>query len=598
MIPRLKCVAALVPLLFVNSLYAEEDPGTVVVTATRQAARANELLSDVSVIGREEIEKASPVQTLGELLAKQGGVEFSTQGPPGSTGSVFIRGTNSAHTILLIDGVRVGSATTGGPNIAAIPLSQIERVEILRGSASSLYGADAIGGVIQVFTRRGEGPPKVDAEISTGTHQTHEGNVGISGKADAVRYSLRVGGSRSHGFNIISNPANTNYNKDQDGYRNINASSNISVDIAPGHEVGLQALYSRFRNQYDSAYYDAFWNPSADYDFRATTITQSYSVYSKNKLTSSWSSLLRVGRSTDNSKNDNAPGIRDTFKTDQDQFVWQNDFKLPVGSLLLATEYLRQSVDSTKVYAEDSRSIKSLLGGWTGNLGDHRIQLNLRHDRNSQFGNKTRGGAAYGYQIDDYWRVRTAYSTGFKAPSFNDLYYPGSGNPDLKPESSRSREIGLNYDAARTSASLTIYRNDIDDMIEWAPVSGGGGLWLPSNVGEARITGGTLSGQHDFGSIKVHANLDIQNPKDRNTEKYLRHRAKRHASVGFDHAVGKFSWGADVQASGKRYNDTANKEELSGYVTVGLRVAYQLDHDLTLFAKAGNIFNKEYEFVQ
>ena len=596
--PRHTLAAGALALLAAFPAAAQTEPQgeAVVVTATRQPVRANELLNDVAVITRDDIEKAGPLQTLGELLTQTGGVEFSNAGGRGSATSVYLRGANAGHTLVLIDGQRVGSATLGTASIENIPLAQIERVEILKGSASALYGSDAIGGVIQVFTKRSEGPARVYGDIGYGTYGTTEANAGLSGQSGAWRYSLRVGGTDSDGFNVNSNPKSAAYNKDKDGYENLNASAKLSFDVAPGHELGVQTFYSRNKNEYDST---APWPAPAspDYNYRSTSTTESYAVYSKNRITTDWTSLVRLGRSVDDSKNHSSPKARDDYRTNQDQFVWQNDIRLPVGSLLLAAESLRQSVDSNKKYTEDSRTTNSLLAGWNGSFGNHRLQANLRSDDDSQFGHKNTGGLAYGYQISDAWRARAAASTGFKAPTFNDLYWPGAGNPNLQPEESRNREIGLNYETASTSVAFTLYRNDVDNLIAWAPVDPNNmwGDWLPYNIGKARLEGGTLSGKHRIGNLTLRASLDLQNPKDRETGNFLTHRARQHGSLGFDHVYGRLTWGGDVIASGMRYNDAANTQELGGYATVNLRADYRLEKDLSLFARVGNLFDKDYE---
>jgi len=443
----------------------------------------------------------------------------------------------------------------------------------------------------------------MSAELATGSHRTNEANAAFSGQADAFHYSVRVGAVGSKGVTAIGDPSNGQFNDDEDGYANRNASANLSVDLAKGHELGVQAFYSRTRNEYDGVYYDASFNPRVDYNFRSTTVVESYAAYSRNRLAPNWTSLVRIGRSTDDSKDHSSPTDRDDFRTHQDQVVWQNDVRIPFGSLLLAAETLRQSIDSSGDYAETERTINSLIAGWTGNFGDHRLQLNAREDRNSQFGSKTTGGAAYGYQIDDSWRVRAALSTGFKAPSFNDLYFPddplfGGGNPNLKPEESRNREAGIHYDTAATSASLTVYRNIVDNLIQWRPDDPSDPWnfsWHPDNVGEAKLQGVTLAGRHAIGNVTLRASLDLQDHTDEATGKQLILRAKRHGSVGFDHALGKLTWGADVVASGERYNDVENTQRLGGYTTLGLRTDYRLDKELTFFARAGNIFDKKYE---
>lgn len=595
---------ALLSSILTDKVIADETDGgseTIVVTATRQAMRANELLSDVSVIERADIEKAGALETLGELLSREGGVEFSALGSPGASSSVYIRGANAGHTLLLIDGVRVGSATMGVPTFSALPLAQIERIEILKGSASSLYGSDAIGGVIHVITRRGSGPVQIGADASVGSYGTHEANASVSGQADALRYSLSLGAVGSDGFNAISNPDNPYFDADADGFRRQSATAQVSVDVAPGHELGAQAFYSRNRNDYDGFYYDSLWNPVAAYDFRSQTTVESYAVHMKNRLTANWTSLLRIGRSIDDSQDHDSPTTRSDFRTVQDQLVWQNDIQLPVGSLLLAAETLTQRVDASATYTENKRTIDSLLAGWTGNLGGHRLQLNVRRDRNSQFGTETTGGAAYGYQMSEAWRARLALSTGFKAPSFNDLYFPddpamGGGNPNLKPESSFNREIGLNYEQGPASASLTLYRNEIDDLIQWAAddPSNKYSPWHPMNVSQARLEGLTLNGRYQWRDVTLRGSFDLQNDKDETTGKYLVLRARQHGTLGFDHVLGRLRWGADVLASGARYDDPANTKRLGGYATVSLYADYRLDHGLTLFAKAGNVFDKAY----
>ena len=596
MYTRHTLAASALALLAAFPVAAETQGDAVVVTATRQPVRANELLNDVSVITRDDIEKAGPLDNLGQLLTQVGGVEFTTAGGRGSATGIIIRGANTGHTLVLIDGQRIGSATLGTAAIENIPLAQIERVEILKGAASSLYGSDAIGGVIQIFTKQGDGPARLYGDIGYGTYGTTEANAGLSGKSGAVRYSVRIGGTSSEGFNAIDNRKNAYYNSDKDGYQNRNLTANVAVDLAPGHEMGVQTFYSRNKNEYDSQYGN--WpNYRSDYNFHSFSTNESYALYSKNRFTSNWTSLVRIGRSIDDSENHSAPNKKDAFRTNQDQFVWQNDIRLSVGSLLLAAESLHQSVDTKTKYTKDSRTTNSLLAGWTGSFGSHRLQANLRADDDSQYGHKNTGGLAYGYQITDQWRARAAASTGFKAPTFNDLYYPGAGNPNLKPEESRNREVGVTYETAATSIALTLYRNDVDNLIAWAPVDPNNtwGDWLPYNVGKARLEGGTLTGKQRIGDFTLRASLDIQNPKDRDTGNLLPQRAREHGTLGFDHAYGKLTWGADVLASGMRYNDKDNKQVLGGYAIVNLRADYRLEKDVSLFARVGNLFDKEYE---
>jgi vitamin B12 transporter len=442
-------VAALVS----TALHAADtqlDP--IVVTATRQATRTNELTSDVSVITREEIDQAGET-TLAQLLARQPGIQYVANGGAGSNSGVFIRGANTNQSIVLIDGQRIGSATSGSAALSRIPLDQIERIEILRGPASSLYGADAIGGVIQIFTRRGEGPVRVNASTGYGSYHTTDTSVGIAGGTELLSYSVQAAYTNTDGFNAINNKKSLFYNRDRDGYYNRNLSASFAVRPAKGQELGVNLLLSKGTNQYDG---NDFGTLGAAQPFSNDQNVGNYSIYSRNRLHQAWTSTLRLGRSTDDSK-DYIGNFRDSvFNTTMDLVSWQHDIKLPVGEALLAYEYNRQKVSSTTDYTVTERTINSWLAGWNGNLDQHRLQFNLRHDDNSQFGGKSTGSAAYGYQFTPQWRAHISYGTAFRAPTFNELYFPAlfgfaGGNPDLKPETAKNTRSRCQLGAGQSS---------------------------------------------------------------------------------------------------------------------------------------------------
>ena len=403
------------------SVYASEatDSAAVVVTATRQPARINEQLADVTVIEREAIEQAGTT-TLPELLSRQAGIQVINNGGLGKASSIFMRGTNAGHTLLLVDGIPLSSATLGSPSFSNLPLSQIERIEILRGPASSLYGSDAIGGVIQIFTKQGAGPLRPEAFVGFGSYGTREEQAGLSGGTDMWSYSLRASHLKSDGINVASDPVRykqANYtlpNPDNDPYRNTSWSGRLAFRPAAGHELGVTLLTADSKNNYDGG------GPTVN--AYSDDITRAWTAYSRNRLNGIWTSTLRYGESKDRSENF-APG-RSLFATDQTQWIWQQDVKLPVGKLLLAAEYLRQNVDSTTDYTIKERTVRSLIAGYNGNWGNHSWQISQRHDDNSQFGSKTTGSLAYGYRLTAEWQARAAYGTAFKAPSFNQLYYP------------------------------------------------------------------------------------------------------------------------------------------------------------------------------
>lgn len=598
--PRLKPLAALLPLFFVATAEAETlaSLDSVVVTATRQATRTSEQLSDVSVVEREEIER-SPQLSVGELLARQPGVEMASNGSFGGTTNIYMRGTGKGHTLVLIDGMRVGSASTGQLSAwSRIPASQIERIEILRGPSSSLYGSDAIGGVIQIFTRRGEGPFAVHGEVGAGTNDTYSLSAGFSGSQNDWRYALNTDFYRTEGFNSISNPKSSSYNRDRDGYHDQSFSGSLAYTLAKGHEIGANFFYSDGDNQYDTGPSTATAVKDARYQYAIS----SFSTFLKNTVTQNWVSTINVGHSVDDSSTFTDRALTSLFRTDQDQYTWQNDFKTGLGNFMIAAERLEQTVSGTGNYRVSDRSTNSLLTGWNGKYEAHRLQASLRYDDNSQFGNKTTGSISYGYQFTPEWRANIGYGTAFKAPSFSDLYYPRSvsgsrvtvGNPDLLPESSRNREASLHYEVGQHHVSLTWFLNQVENMIVW-PSSGN--LLTPTNVSNARIEGSTLAYEGRVGSFDLHANYNYVDPRDVDTGRQLDRRASNFGTVSLGQQIGPWDWRIEQFATDRRYSDEKNTLKLHGYALTNLYGAYRFNDGWSVFAKFNNIFDRKYNLI-
>lgn len=594
MYPRFKPLAALLPLVFASTsqadtplLVASLDP--VMVTATRQAMRSSELLSDVTVVEPEELKQAGN-STLGEILSRQPGIEFANSGSNGATGSVFMRGTSAGHTLVLIDGMRVGSASLGQMSSwSRIPASQVERIEILRGPASSLYGSDAIGGVIQIFTRTGKGPFQVNAEAGVGSYSTSTVAAGFSGSQNDWRYSLNASVYRTDGFNSIKNPRNNAYNKDRDSFENQSLSGSLGYALAKGHEIGASFLYSDGESMYDSGTTRA----AAARDYRNLLAVSNFSTYLKNAFTSNWTSTLRVGRSTDDSKNTTNGVQNSLFRTDQEQYAWQNDIRTGVGNFLLGIERLDQSVSGTGNFRVTERTIDSALVGWNGNYLSHRLQANLRYDNNSQFGDKTTGSIAYGYRLNSNWRANVGYGTAFKAPSFNDLYFPLTfglqGNPNLLPESSRNREAALHYESGLHHVSLTWFLNQVDNLISWGT--------SPVNIGKARIEGATLAYEGQVGGFDLIANYNYLDPRDTATGRQLARRASNYGMAAIGQHLGPWEWRIEQQASDRRFDKDDNLRKLGGYGLTNLYGAYNFGGNWSVFARVNNLFDRDYEVV-
>ena len=593
-------IASLIGLLFATSVSAEEittQAAKVVVTAHRIEQARENVIADISVITREEIERAGQ-STLVELLQQQPGIEITNNGGPGKASGIFMRGTNTSHVIVLVDGVRLNSATAGTTTFENLPVALIEKIEILRGPATSLYGQDAIGGVIQIFTKQGDGAPKFFASVGYGTYDTKTAEAGVHGAVGDTRFALGVSSLGTDGFSALKT-SNPNLD-DDDGYRNLTFTGSISHKIVEGHEIGLQLLHSeghvRFDNRINIDPFFPAFNPA--FSDNADITQHSYAVTSKNQITSSWLSTLRAGEGADESVTYAALGpftteSRSLFKTKQRQYSWQNDINLPLGTLTLLYDRLEERVKSTTDFKQTNRNNDGYYIGYLLNHGAHSVQLNYRSDHNSRFGTNDTEGVGYGYHLDDNWRVTASYGTAFKAPSFNDLFFPDffgfpTSNPDLKPEKARNIEASIRFAQASSSASLTVYENKIRNLILLDE------NFIPGNVSNARIQGLTLAGSQAWNNWQFNASVDVQSPRNRETDNLLVRRANRHASFNTNYTWGDWRFGAEAIASSARYNDAANTQRLAGYSIFNLTTDYTINKEWQLKARLNNLLDKDY----
>jgi vitamin B12 transporter len=574
---------------FSSIAQAQQNPGaltldSLVVTAARWPQALSELVADVTVIGAEEIARAG-AQSLAELLRRVPGVEIVMNGGPASTSGVFLRGANSNQTLVLIDGQRVGSSASGTAALEAIPIDVIDRIEILRGPASNLYGADAIGGVIQVFTRNGGDVFAAHASAGYGTYRTSVASGGVSGAAGAWRYALDVGHRQSDGFNAIANPANFSFNDDRDGYRGDDASGSVSLRLAPEQELSVRFLKSRLDAQFDA---------EPGFDDRTITTVDSLALASRNRLTGWWTSQLEAGQTDDisDSRTGFGPG---RFTTRQRLYVWQNDFLLLRGSLGVALERREERVGGDAAFAINSRDTNAAVGVYRLAEGPHAVQLNLRRDDSTQFGARTTGALAYGYGFAPGWRASAGYGTAFKAPTFNDLYYPGFSNPDLKPETARNAEVALRYASEALAAGIVAYRNRVRDLIVFECDADFN--CAPQNVAAATLQGVTLDMRFRRGATVATASVDLQRPEDDASGLLLPRRARRHAALAVEHPLGPVQVRAELSASSARFDDAANTRRMGGYALINLLVEWPFEARWTAFARLDNLLDKHYELA-
>jgi vitamin B12 transporter len=590
-------LAIAAPSAFAQATTDTFDP--VVVTANRYPQHLSEVLSDTQTISSEDIAR-SGASSVVDLLQKQRGIEVARNGGPGTAASVFIRGANSNQNIVLVDGVRIGSSTLGTANWSALPLSSIDHIEIVYGPLSTMYGADAMGGVIQIFTKKGDGPARFSVAAGYGSNNTRQVEAQVSGATggyNSFSYSLAAGKEKSDGYSASKLGASSfTYNPDKDGYDKENVSGQIGYQMAKGHQVGLAFMNSKLDAQYDSG---------PGYDSRSNQKLENISVFTRNEFLPNWTSELRYAEARDKSGDDSAAESwgKSQIDTKQTDLTWQNDIRFGRDNLQLLASYRDEDVMSSSTpEVTGSRNTKSFAASYNLVRGAHLASISGRRDDSSAFGNHNTGSIAYGYRFSYALRATASYGTSFRAPTFNELYYPGYGLATNQPERGRNAELGLRYDDGVSKLSANYYHNKITDLlVNTTPCPDPtftGTFGCAYNVNKALLEGLTIAGARKFGAFNVQGNIDLQDPRDETRDKQLVRRAKRHASFAADYSLGALTTGAEWQLSGKRYENAANTTTLGGYGLVNLYATYQVNPDWSVLARWNNIAGKDYELAR
>ncbi len=561
----------------------------IVLTATRTIVPLADAMASVSVISRDDLNAQKPVDLV-DVFRQTPSLDISRSGGYGSSTSLFTRGTASDHTLILVDGQRVSSATLGSTNFQFVNPDQIERIEVVRGAFSSLYGSEAIGGVIQVFTRDGSGNSGSYLSTARGTDNLSKMAVGTSGNAGGWRYGVHASYLETDGIDSLE--VDSGFNRDRDGYRNKSLNTSVGYRFGNGADIALRFIESNSRKEYDSASNPAA-RPYGD------SLLQNVNLSGSLPVTDFWSSKLSIGQSTDDSDNyDAATGLNTgNFRTQREQLFWQNDLTLTEGHVLtLGYDYYEDAVEGSKAYQETSRDNSALLAQYQASWSVVDLILGLREDDNEEFGVHTTGNVAFGLKLGERHKVIASWSEGFKAPTFNDLYWPvgsfSAGNPDLKPEQSENAEISLRGDYQTWYWSLAYFENTVENLINWAP--GPDFVWRPYNVSDAEIQGAELIAGTTIIGWQVDASVSYVEPRDADTDNILIKRSRSNLTLNADRDFGNWQMGFSVKSQSRRFTDSANTDSIGGYTTFGVRLGYRLTGDLEASLKADNLFDKDY----
>lgn len=565
--------------------YAADDPLTIVVTASRSAETVDETMVPVTVISREDIDKSGAV-SVPDILATVPGVSIARNGGRGQSTSLFLRGVESDQTLVLIDGVKVGSATLGTTPFQDLPLDQVEKIEVVRGPRSSLYGSEAIGGVIQIFTRKGGQGTRPVFSVSGGSHNTSDVNLGVSGGGEKTWYSIQAAHFQTDGFDacrasfdggcFVDEP-------DDDGYENTSVTLRGGATLTDTFSLEGGILNVDSDTEFDGSFQNSSENLTRVSHLKATLAA-----------TDNWTSSLLVAESKDKADNFLDDVFASRFDTTRDQVSFQNDIQLGANQIIAGIDYIDDEIDSDSVFDQTSRDNTGIFASWNSRFGYNDIELSLRGDDNEQFGSETTGGIAYGRELGGDTRLTMSYGTAFKAPTFNELYFPDFGNPDLGAETSESIDVGLSGRIRSAVWAINLYRTEVDDLIAFDLATS-----QPVNIGQAEITGLEFSGAVDLGEWRLSGNLTLQDPKDssggENDGNQLARRPEQMANLGIDRDFDRFNVGGKMRYGGKRFNDLENQEQLDSFTLVDLYGEYQFTPRWAIGVKVNNVFDEEYE---
>ncbi|WP_170113207.1 TonB-dependent receptor plug domain-containing protein [Ahniella affigens] len=552
----------------------------VVVTATGLAETVDATRATVVVIDRARIDARQTADVL-ELLRLEAGVEFSRTGGRGSLTTLFLRGGNSNHALVLIDGVRVSSANTGFYDFSQLPTDLIERVEIVYGPRAANWGSDAIGGVVQFFLRK---PEQGLVGIRVGSKDQRDAFAAYSLRGERGLISVTAGRQHSGGFSA-SNPNGFGFNPDDDAFNNTHVSLAAETEVF-GQTLALHGLSSDADVEFDQG--------RSDFSNLNTALSL------QGAWSERWSHRLSLGHNRDEV---DTPAYFSRYESSRETLDWNHRYRLNDGNdLAFGVNWNQErggeveTFGGSDVYREHRHHQAAYLG-WLGDIGAHSFELTGRFDDNSRFGSAETVQAAWAWQIDADWQLRAQYGEGFRSPTLSEQFSPGfgglfAGNPDLDPEQSQALELSVRWQiAANQDLGLNLYQNLVDDLIAFQ-----GENFQAINIARARIEGAELRYHLQQGAWHWAGNITVQNPENRDTGADLLRRAPRKLNLTADYDINE-RW--RVGAEGELVSQRAEfGGDLPGFGLVHLSAGYALRNDLWLRARVENLFDQNYELAR
>lgn len=553
----------------------------VLVTATRTAVPASELSASVEVITREELERL-PAADLADVLRLRAGVDIARAGGPGQQTSVFLRGTESNHVLVLIDGVRINPGTIGTAAVQNIAPGMVERIEVVKGPRSTLYGSDAIGGVINVITRRGAA---VGTRVELGAGSFGTRTASLSAGASGAR-----GDASLAGFLVDSAGFPTRRGDDSArGYRNLSLNASAYTSVGPA-QLGLRAWHASGTSEYS----DFFVTP-VDQDFENSSVA----LQVGGEPADGWRTRAVLGHAVDAIRQNQSP---DRLRTRRWQLDWQNDLAIGERHALTAGVLLQREQAQSESFGlgfDDATGMRLAYLQDQVTAGPHRLLLAAGYTDHDSFGGHTTWNAEYAVQAGARASLWLAAGSAFRAPDATDRLGFG-GNPGLAPESSRSAELGLRLrlDGGHR-LSLLAFRTEIDDLIQYEVTDFTTFAGENRNVDRARIDGVELAWRYAGGPWQARAALTLQDPRDLESGTRLLRRAGESLALSLSRSIGPHLLALDVLAAGDRLDHGfPSPVTLESYVVASLSARIAVADRWTLTARLENLLDEQYELAQ